>query len=561
MSNKELAKAFKLTAQLMELHDENPFKIRSIQNAAFKLERHPVPIETLDPNEIGSIEGVGKSIQTKITDLLTTNSFPEMDEMLKLTPRGVIDMLSIKGIGPKKVRTLWKELGIESTGELLYACNENRLVELKGFGPKTQLQIKQAIEYMEANQGKYLFAVIEPIALQILQDIRNSGIAEECSYTGEFRRKLEIQEKIELVLVPKEISAVLDFISSHPLIDKDSIKSGNTEITAVIAGKLPLILFISDREHFASLLFRTTGNPEHLEMLQEKYKLSIPEISVSENDIYALAKLPYFEPELREGHSEFTLIKEGKVPALVEEKDLKGILHNHTTYSDGAHTLEEMAVYCKGLGYQYLGICDHSKSAFYANGLQPERILKQHEEIDALNSKLGPFRIFKGIESDILTDGSLDYPDEILKSFDFIVASIHSGLRMDKEKATQRLLKAIENPYTTILGHPTGRLLLAREGYPIDHQKIIDACAANGVIIELNANPYRLDLDWRYIPYALNKNVLISINPDAHRMEGYHDMHYGVCVARKGGLTKSSTFNTFSLEEIEKHFLEKKESR
>lgn len=561
MSNKELAKAFKLTAQLMELHDENPFKIRSIQNAAFKLERHPVPIETLDPNEIGSIEGVGKSIQTKITDLLTTNSFPEMDEMLKLTPRGVIDMLSIKGIGPKKVRTLWKELGIESTGELLYACNENRLVELKGFGPKTQLQIKQAIEYMEANQGKYLFAVIEPIALQILQDIRNSGIAEECSYTGEFRRKLEIQEKIELVLVPKEISAVLDFISSHPLIDKDSIKSGNTEITAVIAGKLPLILFISDREHFASLLFRTTGNPEHLEMLQEKYKLSIPDISVSENDIYALAKLPYFEPELREGHSEFTLIKEGKLPALVEEKDLKGILHNHTTYSDGAHTLEEMAVYCKGLGYQYLGICDHSKSAFYANGLQPERILKQHEEIDALNSKLGPFRIFKGIESDILTDGSLDYPDEILKSFDFIVASIHSGLRMDKEKATQRLLKAIENPYTTILGHPTGRLLLAREGYPIDHQKIIDACAANGVIIELNANPYRLDLDWRYIPYALNKNVLISINPDAHRMEGYHDMHYGVCVARKGGLTKSSTFNTFSLEEIEKHFLEKKESR
>lgn len=561
MSNKELAKAFKLTAQLMELHDENPFKIRSIQNAAFKLERHPVPIETLDPNEIGSIEGVGKSIQTKITDLLTTKSFPEMDEMLKLTPKGVIDMLSIKGIGPKKVRTLWKELGIESTGELLYACNENRLVELKGFGSKTQLQIKQAIEYMEANQGKYLFAVIEPIALQILQDIRNSGIAEECSYTGEFRRKLEIQEKIELVLVPKEISAVLDFISSHPLIDKDSIKSGKTEITAVIAGKLPLILFISDREHFASLLFRTTGNPEHLEMLQEKYKLSIPEISESENEIYALAKLPYFEPELREGRSEFSLIKDGKLPPLVEETDLKGILHNHTTYSDGAHTLEEMAVYCKGLGYQYLGICDHSKSAFYANGLQPERILKQHEEIDALNSKLGPFRIFKGIESDILTDGSLDYPDEILKSFDFIVVSIHSGLRMDKEKATQRLLKAIENPYTTILGHPTGRLLLAREGYPIDHQKIIDACAANGVIIELNANPYRLDLDWRYIPYALNKNVLISINPDAHRTEGYHDMHYGVCVARKGGLTKSSTFNTFSLEEIEKYFLTKKGSR
>lgn len=557
MSNRELAKAFKLTAQLMELHDENPFKIRSIKNAAFKLERHPVPVETLTADEIGSIEGVGKSIQAKIAELLARQSFTEMDEMMTQTPQGVIGMLGIKGIGPKKVRTLWKELGIESTGELLYACNENRLVELKGFGEKTQQQIKHAIEYTEANQGKYLYAVIEPIAIQLFQDLRNSGLVTECSITGDLRRKLEIQEKIELVVVPVNLSSLVDFFHSLPLIDKDSLTDDASSIRANVAGKLPLIVHLGTTENYASLLFRTTGNEAHLEKLKENFNLNIPESAGSENEIYSSCKLPYFEPELREGRGEFELVSDGKLPLLIEEKDLKGILHNHTTYSDGTHSLEEMSVYCKELGYEYLGICDHSKSAFYANGLQPDRIEKQHTEIDALNNKLAPFRIFKGIESDILTDGSLDYPNEILQSFEFIVASIHSGLRMDRDKATQRLLKAIENPFTTILGHPTGRLILAREGYPIDHQKIIDACAANGVILELNANPYRLDLDWRYISYALNKNVMISINPDAHRKEGYHDMHYGVSVARKGGLTKDWTFNALPLDAVIKRFNKK----
>lgn len=554
MSNKEIAKAFKLTAQLMELHDENPFKVRSIQNAAFKLERHPVPIEKMSIEEIGGIEGVGKSIQAKISDLLSRNSFQEMDEMLQQTPKGVIDLLGVKGIGPKKVRTLWKELGIESTGELLYACNENRLVELKGFGEKTQLQIKQAIEYAEANQGKYLYAVIEPIALQLFQDLRNSGLVSECSYSGDFRRKLEVQTQLDMVVACDDHAALAEFIQSHPLMDKYSFRSENNSISANIAGKLPLNIFIGTKENYASLLFDTTGNPEHIRLLKENYNWKENIQAKSEEEIYASVQLPYFEPELREGAAEFTFLKDGKLPVLVTDSDLKGILHNHSTYSDGAHTLEEMAVYCKELGYQYLGICDHSKTAFYANGLQPERILQQHQEIEKLNASLAPFKIFKGIESDILADGSLDYPEEILKSFDFIVASVHSILRMDKEKATQRLIKAIENPYTTILGHPTGRLLLAREGYPIDYKKVIDACAANNVVMELNANPYRLDLDWRYIPYALEKNVMISINPDAHRKEGYHDMHYGICVARKGGLTAAMTFNAFSREEIAKRF-------
>jgi DNA polymerase (family 10) len=248
-------------------------------------------------------------------------------------------------------------------------------------------------------------------------------------------------------------------------------------------------------------------------------------------------------------------------PALIELTDLKGILHNHSTYSDGQNTLEEMAVYCKELGYQYLGICDHSKAAFYAKGMKEETIIQQHTEVDKLNQKIGgdgSFKVFKGIECDILNDGSLDYSNEVLASFDFIVASVHSNLKMTEEKAMNRLLRAIENPYTTILGHPTGRLLLMREGYPVDHAKMIDACAANGVVIEINAHPYRLDLDWRWIDYALNKGVKLSINPDAHEREGYHDMYYGVCTARKGGLFKEMCLNTFTLPEITAYFQSKK---
>jgi DNA polymerase (family 10) len=271
----------------------------------------------------------------------------------------------------------------------------------------------------------------------------------------------------------------------------------------------------------------------------------------SEHEIYQKAGLAFVEPELREGLNEIELAKENKLPQLITYSDLKGSLHNHSTWSDGVHTLEEMALFCKeNLQLEYLGMCDHSKSAFYANGLNEQRIYAQHQEIDALNAKLAPFRIFKGIESDILYDGSLDYSDDILKTFDFVVASVHSILRMDEEKATSRIITAIENPYTTILGHPTGRLLLSRKGYPIDYKKVIDACAANNVVIEINANPLRLDLDWRWHRYALEKGVLLSINPDAHRKEGFHDMHYGVLIGRKGGLTPKQCLNSYSLNEI-----------
>jgi DNA polymerase (family 10) len=276
-------------------------------------------------------------------------------------------------------------------------------------------------------------------------------------------------------------------------------------------------------------------------------------------EIYEQFHLPYLEPEFREGLHEIEKAVSKKLPAkLITTEHLKGILHNHSTYSDGKNTLEEMAIACRDKGYQYLGISDHSKTAVYAGGLSIERVIAQQEEIAILNTKLAPFRIFSGIESDILADGSLDYPDEILSRFDFIVASVHSGLRMDSEKATARLLKAIRNPYTTILGHPTGRLLLAREGYPINYEEILKACAEENVVVELNAHPYRLDLDWRWIDYAVQLGLKISINPDAHSIEGYGDMYYGVAVARKGFLSVEDTFNALSLEEITEWFKKKK---
>jgi DNA polymerase (family 10) len=538
---------------LLELHEGNPFKIRSLQNASFKVERLPAGISSIPPEEVESIDGIGKGTSEKIRELLQRGSFAELDALVADTPPGVLDMLSIKGIGPKKVRSLWKELGVESIGELLYACNENRLVELKGFGTKTQEQIRHSIEYADSNKGKFHYAVAEALSTQLVHDLESSGTVRRVSFTGALRRKCEIIEVAGLVVSTDAHDSFTDYLKSHPLADPGKFLLSESILSGVFVSGLKFEIHLTNAEDFEKVLYRTTGSQEHFVQLKELTYHKEP-AGTGEEEFFTTSGIPYLEPEFREGVFEFEWLKKGVLPRPVEYGDLRGILHNHTTYSDGVHSLEEMAVYCKGMGYDYLGICDHSQSAFYANGLKADRVRQQHEEIDRLNAKLAPFFIYKGIESDILNDGSLDYPDDVLSTFDFIVASVHSVLRMDEAKATARLIKAIENPYTTILGHPTGRLLLAREGYPLDMKKVIDACAANGVIIELNANPYRLDLDWRHIPYAVEKGVMISINPDAHRKEGYHDMHYGVCVARKGGLEKGMTFNALDAAAVGKHF-------
>jgi DNA polymerase (family 10) len=559
MENKSIARSFRLLSQLMELHNENSFKIKTVANAAFKIDKLPFAISTKTLPEIESIDGLGKSTAAKVWELLQTGTMADLQSILAQTPEGIVEMLGIKGIGPKKILVIWKDLGIENIGELYYACNENRLIEAKGFGLKTQEEIKKVIEFKMAAQGKFLFAQTETLVQALSADLAiwlNTIDPDTplLQVAGAYRRYAEIIEELDFVIGtenPGLIREKLDLFTALPF----KIISDNV-LAAMSPFGLKIHLHIYHKNDFALEYFRLTGNPHHVEAV---LALAGSGPFADEADIYTAADMAFVAPELREGLDEVELAIKNQLPELITYQDLKGSLHNHSTWSDGVHTLEQMALHCKeSLGLQYLGICDHSKSAFYANGLNEQRLYAQHQEIEALNSKLAPFKIFKGIESDILSDGSLDYSDEILKTFDFVVASVHSNLRMEEEKATARLIRAIENPYTTILGHPTGRLLLSRKGYPISYTKIIDACAANNVVIEINANPLRLDLDWRYHRYALEKGVLLSINPDAHRMEGFRDMHYGVYIGRKGGLQASQCLNAFNLDQISDYFNQRK---
>jgi DNA polymerase (family X) len=527
MNNDDIIEALEISGKLMDLHNENPFKSKAYANAAFRLSKLRFDFSGKTQQDIESIEGIGKAISGRIYELMTTGTTTELNKLMESTPRGVIDMLSIKGLGPKKVRQLWLDLQLESTGELLYACNENRLTTLKGFGEKTQTQVKQNIEFRLANQHKFHYATLEKPVNEFVARISESQEGLQVAIVGQLARKCEVIETVE-ILADGEITADL------------------SEIEKSIGLKIDYI-FCQPSEFFYKYV-EHTSTKEHLE------KINFSSLDTKEffddEEIYQALNLQYIEPELREGLHEVKLAEQGKIPQLIELSDLKGILHNHSTYSDGVHGLKEMADYCQSLGYGYFGICDHSKTAVYANGLSIEKVVEQHREIDKLNGTYSAFKILKGIESDILGDGSLDYPEEILKTFDFVVASVHSNLKMSEEKATERLIGAIENPYTSILGHPTGRLLLARNGYPINHRKVIDACAANKVSIELNAHPYRLDIDWRWIPYCMEKGVMVSINPDAHHKEGFHDMYYGVCVARKGMLTRENCLNALPLNDL-----------
>lgn len=554
MDNKTIARTFKLCGQLMELYNENPFRTKSIASASFKIDKLPFNAAEASLEMLSEQPGIGKSTAEKIQQIVTTGSFPELDELLAKTPEGILEILKIKGLGPKKVQVIWNDLAIETVGELYYACNENRLVEAKGFGLKTQEDIKKAIEFSLANQGWFLYAKVVQSADNILGQLRKLLPNQNIEFTGEYRRKCEVLQHVELITsasiqqLSDAVVALKYELEVNELNDYISFKDENT---------CPFLVYTSTNTNFAQDWLLRTGSEDHINLLNT-INGTIPTAS-TEKEIYQALGMDYIEPELREGLDEVKLAQTHQLPQLIEFNDLKGTLHNHSTYSDGVHSLKEMALYCKdNLGLSYFGICDHSKTAVYANGLTIDRLEQQWKEIEQLNSELAPFRIFKGIESDILSDGSLDYSDDILAKFDFVVASVHSNLKMDEEKATARLIKAIENPYTTILGHPTGRLLLSRAGYPLDFKKVIDACAANQVVIEINANPLRLDLDWRWHRYALDKGVLLSINPDAHRTEGLLDMQYGIHVARKGGLSKEKCFNAFTLEEISTFFADRK---
>jgi DNA polymerase (family X) len=551
MTNKEIARIFADLASIMELHDENPFKIRSYQNTYITLRKLDKPLSDMSRAEMDSIKGVGKATGDKIEELLKTGQLATFQKYADVTPAGVIEMLHIKGFGPKKIQAVWKDLGIESVGELLYACNENRLIELKGFGIKTQEEIRKAAEYFLKSKNKRFWAVADADTEGVLKWL-NLRIAQlditdfRIERVGELRRLSPIVEKIELLL------AGIDTVES--LFDTDNLvlvdKKEKTYLCKT-ENNVPVVIYSCALSEWGSKLFKYTGSRPFLEAFV-KHTESMGQVDFkhlpTEKQIFERANLPFIEPELREDMDIVELAKADKLPNLIQLGDIQGVIHTHTTYSDGLNTLSEMAEAAQRLGYRYIGISDHSKAAFYANGMKEDRVEQQWQEIDELNKSLFNFKILKSIECDILYDGALDYSEDILRGFDFVIASIHSNLKMDEAKATSRLIKAVENPHVTILGHPTGRLLLSREGYPIDHKKVIDACAANKVAIELNANPYRLDLDWTWIPYAREQGVLICINPDAHSIEGINDIRYGVLTARKGRLDTEGCLNARDLE-------------
>jgi len=563
MSNKEIAKLFKLAASLLELHDANQFKIRTYSNAVFNIEKQEETLIEKTQQELEALDGIGKSLAQSIIEIQEKGSFPGLDELISKTPEGILEMIDLKGLGPKKIKIVWKELNIESIDQLYEVCKLGQLAGVKGFGAKTQETIMKNLEFLMSQRGKALFADAEKLADSFLEILQSAFPANKLELTGGLRRKLDVVNCIEIIIDTSDSDPLIKILENEESVEIDKKASGPFALRGSFTEmKLKWRIRFSEPSKFHEKLMLSTGSGRHLAFLtkdgKSMYQYLLDNKIESEESVYTNFSLPYIEPELREGTFELDYSIENQPPELLSIEDLKGPFHNHSNYSDGKNTIRQLAEYCINQGYEYLGLSDHSKSAFYASGLQEFQIKKQHEEIDLLNQELAPFKIFKGIESDILNDGSLDYENNILESFDFIVASIHSNLNMDRNKATQRLLKAIENPYTTFLGHPTGRLLLRRQGYPIDHKKIIESCADNNVMIEINANPWRLDLDWRWVNYALEKDVMLSINPDAHEIDGFNDMKFGVLVGRKGGLTKEKTFNSWNLRKVESYLSKRK---
>lgn len=556
ITNNEIANNFTLLAKLMDIHGENPFKAKSYATAGFTVDKLSTPLSEMPNNAIFNIKGIGESAGNRIIEMLQTGKLQILEDIIQLTPLGILEMLKIKGIGPKKIATIWKELELETLGELLYACNENRLMLYKGFGEKTQKNIKESIEFYMGTMGRYLYQQVE-LFTQELDKILKSSLPFLFHITGEIRRQMEIIDSIDWVTNAdsKQLKVFMESIQFN-LILEDSAK-----LIFKNEQNITIKFWLAVDNHFQAILFQTSCSDTFLSEWIKTTQWNDKAIYKQEDDIFSAHNFCPIPAYQRESAAIIQQAKENDLSSLIEVDQIVGIIHSHSTWSDGGNSLTEMAQAAVVKGMQYLVISDHSKSAFYANGLSVERVLAQHQEIDEINQKMAPFKIFKSIESDILNDGNLDYPDEILKSFDIVIASIHSNLKMSEDKANTRLLKAIENKYTSILGHMTGRLLLSRAGYPVNHELIIDACAANGVVIELNSHPRRLDIDWRWIEKALKKNVLVSINPDAHTIDGYDDCKYGVMVAQKAGLKKQQNLSSFNLKEFEQFILLQKAKR
>ncbi len=544
MTNREIAGKFRELADLMELLGDNPFKIRSYRSAYQKLRSYDHDLENLSLNELESIPGVGKAISAKIIELGETGEISALEKVKNKVPGQVAELLKIKGLGPGKVRKLWKGLEILSPGELLYACEENRLISLKGFGEKSQEDIRNKVKYYLSQRGYFFFHQLDDAAKRLIESIKEHFPNNKTEVSGDLRR---LENTASEILLLTTISA--DELKSSRINDFILTKIEGGSIEGMMEEKWPVRIHTVAESDFGLKQLQLTG-PENFvnSMLGDEKNKSIK--ASDEDAVFDSFEKAYLQPEFR-NWADTEKAYQIQDKKRISEDDIKGVVHSHSTWSDGAHSLEKMALAARDKGFEYLAITDHSAYASYAGGLKEKDVLAQWEEIDQLNQQLAPFRIIKGIEADILPDGSMDYTADLLGKFELVIASVHSVLNMDIEKATKRLISAVENPHVHMLGHPTGRLLLSRPGYPLDKEKLLDACAANGVIIELNANPYRLDLDWSWIIPAMERGIKFSINPDAHSIEGIDDIRHGVRAARKGGMLMEDCINCLS----EKDFL------
>lgn len=555
MTNSDISDFFSALSRLMDLHAEDSFKSKSYSIAAYNIDQLEQNLADMDDVTMRAAKGIGASTATKIREILDTGKLAQLEEILNRTPQGVLEIMKIKGLGPKKVRIIWQEMGIESVGELEYACHENRLASFKGFGQKTQEAVLQNIAFIRNSQGFQLWAAVEATAHNWIARLKQSFPQYNFLLTGAFYRQLETLSQIEIV---SDLAAdTLPRLWAN--VPGLAMESEGSALVLKMQDNIPIKFYFTEKANVFVSQFTNSCSEAFLSAFQQQY--TIPKQAISEEEIFTQNKLQFIPAPLREGAQILKDAASHTIPKLIEQSDIKGIIHSHSKWSDGQETLETMVQHAIGKGLEYMVISDHSQAAYYASGLTPDRVAAQHIEIEALNEKYKPFKIFKSIEADILNDGSLDYDAAVLSTFDLVIASVHSNLKMSEDKAMQRLLTAIQNPFTTILGHPTGRLLLSREGYPLDHKMIIDACADYDVVIEINAHPRRLDLDWRWVEYAIEKGVLLSINPDAHSLAGFDDIYYGCKIAQKAGLMPDRNLSSFSLAEMEQFVELKKRKR
>jgi DNA polymerase (family 10) len=541
MSNREISRLFNIYAELLLLHKTDERLSAWLSGAAYRLRNMTEPVITQNEKDLSQL--FKPEIITIIEELKRSRTIRQLDELVQSTPQGLFEMMRIKGLGGKKLSALWKIAEIDSIDALLEACKKDEVKKLPGFGATMQSNIIKAIEAYRINQDRFHLASVFDRAIQLVEKLQQVYKTKLATLCGEVRRQTNTVGSIEIIAALSQ-SQFLNAPIKRLLVIQSSTSDKTIGHTL---SEIPVIVYHTTKQNFFIELFKRTGNDAHVKKITVNLK---PNINYnSEEKIYQHAGFNYIVPEMREDVAEWNFKKTND--ELITLQDIKGVVHNHTTWSDGVDSLKNFVVACKKKGFEYVVISDHSKNAHYAGGLKEDKVVRQMEEIDKLNKELSPFKIFKSIECDIKVSGELDFENSFLKRFDLVIVSIHQLLKMDEVKATKRLIKAIENPYTTILGHMTGRQLLIRPGYPVNFKKVIDACAANNVIIEINANPYRLDVDWSQIPYALKKSVMISVNPDAHSIREIDNIRWGIASARKAGLTKDMTWNAMGLKKIE----------